>query len=324
MFDFGKAFRDAQTEIRSINNNRPLGMQQFGQMVADGGPLALQNAAYSPINMQGLSPDEFLKLQTGRIDPMSQISAVGKVADQVTGAPELRKSLSDLVSAKLAATVAQGSQQDQFAHADTNQERLFGQQDKIQASTQAGEDGRLSKTLAAKATESAADRVSREKQHAETIGVQRAHLDLESRRLKYLQSQAAGQGIGTGTTPDPAGAAEYDKQLKQYGFLDKNGKYQPEEMPPNVRKAAWSVYMQREAAKGLPFASVYDAPPNVSKDLGYSKLVLGPDGWHGVYPDPKNPKRNEVTPGVVVPYKSKPANVKGAGAVSVGPTYANE
>jgi hypothetical protein len=154
-----------------------------------------------------------------------------------------------------------------------------------------------------------------------------AALALEASRTRAVKDAAArslsGQPSVPGTLNDDGLASQLGLRLQELGAWDPKKPDKPLSLgrvEEDKRPLAFQAYMQREAAKGLPYYTSYEVPEASRPYLGgYAKLILGPGGWHGVY---AKDGKNYTTELPVVPYKSGGSNK--TGTVGAAGTHVTE
>lgn len=281
-------------DLNAINSQQDQVYQKamnFGRMnpdvvlkaLGDGGSLSNAFGFSSAVDIAGLTPDQLMALTQGR-GADNSLNNAQKTFDAVTGAPEQR-----------AMMLRKGDQQfgvNSQALTQQNNQDFQAQQanagHSIQlANSQAGLDQQANIANAGYANDAsnrAASIASSEKIASAHMDMEQKKLDLESRKLRFMQ-QSASANSTPGTSADAGMITKFDGMLTQFGVLDpKTRELDFGKADPNHRKQVWQVYMQREAAKGLPYNQVYNVPKTAQADLGgYGQLILGRDGWHGVY-----------------------------------------
>lgn len=298
--DFAKAFSAAQNFGR-------MNPQVVQEALANGGSLSNSLGFNSSQDVMGLSPSELMTLaQGGGVN--QNLQQAGQSFEMITGGKENREGkralAQQLFQGGMRGVELGANNQIQVDSANAGRQQS-GYNSQFSADVQM-EEGRQT-------------RAQQKAMHDERLA-------LEASRQVYLnqiaKSAAAGQANNAGTNADEGLALRLDQQLKQYGGISDDGRLTLESVPLGQRRAALQTYMQREAAKGLPYNQRYAVPKEYQADLGgYERLVLGRDGWHGVYSS-KKPGENtkwHATPNPVVPFRQAPP--KGAGSGSSGGAY---
>lgn len=286
----------AQQSIRNISQQyQPMDPAFLTQQLGPTGNLG-STPAFGMDGLSSMTPETFQAMMKNQVPLDQQISNAIKIRELQTGNPELRRSMYDSANRLETAqnhnlgTAVQGSQ---FNQSQMQQADQFKQRQALDE-LQFGEAQRSNKAA--------------ERHRAE-------QLKLESTRTRYAKEALADQlagGVPKGTTNDDGLAQRLDVQLTQLGAIDpkKPGSFALGKVAEVQRPMAFQLYMQREAAKGLPFTTQYDVPEASRQYLGgYPKVILGPGGWHGVF---NQNGKNMVTDTPVVPFRSTPTKNSGS------------
>lgn len=298
-------------DLKAITDQHSQVYQQamnFGRMnpdvvlkaLGDGGSLSNAFGFSSATDIAGLTPDQLMALTQGRgVD--NSLNNAQKTFDSVTGAPEKRAMMlrkGDQQFGVNSQMLSQQNNQDFAAqNANVNNQIQMGtQQAQITNSANIANAGFENQASRQQEQLASSERIA-----SNHMAMEQKKLDLESRKLRFMQ-QSTGAASIPGTSADAGMINRYDQMLTQYGVLDpKSRELDFGKADPNHRKQVWQVYMQREAAKGLPYNQVYNVPKTAMSDLGgYGQLILGKDGWHGVY---VKDGASQVTNIPVVPYR---------------------
>lgn len=299
---FDPISNNMQDTFKASEALRPIDPETFQSIQA--GNLANAESLASS-NLWAMTPEMFKMAMEQRPDLMKQAGQVTSLSDALLGRSATRAGREKLAI----------------------EEARMGQQAVEGGLRRVGDiEGRnLKKTeLAQRDEQFNREMAFRESDAKERRDIDRARLDLESRRQKFIEGAAAGQAI-EGTAPDPSMMSRFDSILTQLGAVNpkKAGTFDLDEVKPGYKKIAIATYMQREAAKGLPFYQPYDIPESQQPFLdGFKQIILGPKGWHGIYKGKDN--KAHVTTDPVIPYRQAAKGKGTAGAAGMVDVYRPE
>lgn len=299
--------KESEDKINKIMNIRQMTPETAGNLLSGDGYLAAATGFNSPSDLRGLTLDEYNSIKP-RETPTQIFQRHLNLADTVSGTSERRKALLGAAEREQAGRLNATQGALQFGG---NQQHSRDQQ------TFSGESAVRQNQF--QADQQARQISSHEKIAAAQNAIAREKMALEERRLTYLKNGGAGgvnaDGSGKyGTTPDPTSMGKFDVELKQFGAISKDGtKFDLSNVPDHNKKSAITAYMRKEAASGLPYNQIYNLDPLHAKHFGgFTQMILGKDGWHGIY---TKDGKQYVTPVPAIPYKQtiKPKASSGGG-----------